>query len=61
MLLLYRTNQSQCLSNSPPQSKRENIEVYDNAGAVYDSDLQCRFTFGDGAKACYQSDQDEVL
>ena len=59
--LLFRKNQSQCLRNPVPQSKRQNIEIYENAGAVFNGDSQCRFAVGDGGKACYQSDQDQVI
>ena len=48
------------MRNPAIQSKRENIEVYENAGGVFNEDSQCRFAFGDGAKACYQSDKNEV-
>uniref|UniRef100_A0A7M5WQB7 Peptidase M12B domain-containing protein n=1 Tax=Clytia hemisphaerica TaxID=252671 RepID=A0A7M5WQB7_9CNID len=56
-----RKNQSNCLDHFTSQSSnRENLELYGNAGNVYDVDSQCQFVLGDGAKACYQADKDQI-
>ena len=47
--------------NKPSKVKREDIEVYENIGNVYDADSQCRLALGEDAKSCYRAEKDEVL
>eukprot|EP00112_Aurelia_sp_Birch-Aquarium-sp1_P005658 Seg1644.7 transcript_id=Seg1644.7/GoldUCD/mRNA.D3Y31 product="hypothetical protein" protein_id=Seg1644.7/GoldUCD/D3Y31 len=55
-----KTDQSNCLNDVPSKEKRTNVNVYRNAGAIYDLASQCQLVAGEGARGCYFGDPMEV-